>query len=226
MKIKLDLHTFVVLEAIVVSVALLYAATAGAAVLTFDDPSPQFVFDRMGAYQPNSYDNPDDGADRLAQQTSSAWVGMINNGNAEGNLLWDGGLDGGDNSLLNLLLADTFDLASFVIAGVYGAQTVTVQGLDDGVLVYSQLFAISLTPRLFLAGWSAIDQLRIVVGDDFAVDPDHLGAASFSNWAIDDVRYNLTAVPVPAAGALYLGGGLSLLAARPRRRRQRNNGAE
>lgn len=226
MKITFDLRIFAVLESIVVVIALLYATTLNAAVLTFDDPSTDFTFDGMGAYQPSPYDGPDDGADQLAQHTSSEWVGLNSNDNASGSVLWDGGLEGGNNTLLNLLLSETFDLASFVIAGVYGSQTVTVQGLDDGALLYSELFAIDLTPRLFLAGWTAIDELRIVVGDDFVVHPDHLEAAAFRNWAIDDVQYNLAAIPVPGAGLLFLSGGLPLLAALPRRRRHKAAGAE
>lgn len=217
MNIKFDLHTFVVLEVVVVSVALLYAATGSAGVLTFDDLNPQFTFARMGAYQPNPYDDFEDGADRLARQTSSAWVGMLSNDNVDGSVLWDGGLEGSDNTPLNLLLPDTFDLASFVIAGVYGAQTVTVQGFDDGALMYSRLLAIDVTPRLFLAGWTAIDELRILVGTDFVVDSRHTSAAGFRNWAIDDMQYNLTSVPVPAASVLFLGGSLPLVL--PRRAR-------
>lgn len=211
------------LAAAAVLAAFFYVSQTAAAVLDFESGGVDryFVFDRLGPYQPNPYDAPADGADRLATHTASDWVGMLNGTDTFARLLWDGGMEGGANSALNLLLPDTFDLVGFVIAGVYGAQTVTVQGLDDGRLRYSRTFAIDLAPRAFHAAWSAIDELRIAVGDDFMVDPDHASAAGFRNWAIDNVVYDEAAgpVPVPGAGWLLLGGTVSLAALARRRPR-------
>lgn len=194
--------------------ATLYVVHARSAVLTFEpeDANVHFVFEEMGPYQPIPYDAPDDGADHLAQQTSSQWVGMKSGESDAASLYWDGGLDGGSNSLLNLLLPDSFDLTSFVIAGVYGSQTVTLQGLNDGQLLYTGSLAIDLTPQLYLAGWLGIDQLRIVSGDDFVVHPDHASAGVRRNWAVDNLIYDETvvAVPLPASGLLFAAGSLLL----------------
>ncbi|MBI5462678.1 MAG: hypothetical protein HY941_10890 [Gammaproteobacteria bacterium] len=193
---------------------IMLVASAQAAVLTFESEyaNRHFVFDQMGPYQPNPYDSPDDGADRLAQQTASAWVGLIDGGSSAASLFWDGGLDGGQNTLLNLLLPDTFDLVGFSIAGVYGSQTVTLQGFNNGQLLYSASLGIDLTPQLFQANWAAIDQLQILNGGDFVVDAAHPSAGAFHNWAIDDLTYNesIAPVPLPDSALLLALGGLLL----------------
>lgn len=190
------------------------AGRAQGAVLGFEpgDANQHFVFDQMAPYQPSPYDSPDDGADHLVQQTASEWVGMINGGSSAASLFWDGGLDGGNNSLLNLLLPDTFDLNSFIIAGVYGSQTVTLQGLNNGSLLYSASLGVNLTPQLFQANWAGIDQLQIFNGGDFVVDPQHASAGAFHNWAIDNVIYNesVTPVPLPPSALILALGGLLL----------------
>jgi hypothetical protein len=189
-------------------------ARAQGAVLSFEpaDANSHFVFDQMAPYQPNPYDSPDDGADHLVQQTASEWVGMIDGGSSAASLFWDGGLDGGNNSLLNLLLPDTFDLNSFIIAGVYGSQTVMLQGFNNGQALYSSSLGIDLTPQLFQANWAGIDQLRILNGDDFVVDPQHVSAGAFHNWAIDNVIYNESVTPVPLSdSSLILALGVILL---------------
>ncbi|MBI5039884.1 MAG: hypothetical protein HZB57_01325 [Gammaproteobacteria bacterium] len=195
-------------------VEILVATRTQGAVLSFEpgDANQHFVFDQMGPYEPNPYDSPDDGADHLAQQTSSAWVGMKSGETSSASLFWDGGLDGGNNSLLNLLLPDTFDLNSFIIAGVYGSQTVTLQGLNNGQVLYSGNLGIDLTPQLFQADWAGIDQFQILYGGDFVVDPQHASAAAFHNWAIDNVIYNesLTPVPLPNSALILALGGLLL----------------
>lgn len=195
-------------------------AQARGAVLTFEpgDANQHFVLEEMAPYQPNPFDSPDDGADNLAQYTSSEWVGMKSGESSAASLYWDGGPDGGANSLLNLLLSDTFDLVSFIIAGVYGSQTVTLQGLDNGMLLYSESLAIDLTPQAFQANWTGVDQLRILSGDDFVVHPDHASAGGQRNWAIDNIVYNETVAPVPLpAPALLLSLGSLLLALGGRR---------
>lgn len=192
----------------------IYVASVQSAVLSFesDYANRHFVFDQMGPYQPNPYDSPDDGADRLAQYTSSAWVGLMSGDASAGSLFWDGGLDGGANSPLNLLLPDSFDLVGFIIAGVYGTQTVTLQGLNNGQLLFSENLGIDLTPQFFQAGWMGIDQLRIVSGADFVVHPEHVSAGVRTHWAIDDLVYNVpaTAMPLPDTALMLIVGGLLL----------------
>lgn len=202
---------------------LLCNAGAQGATLGFepDDPNDHFVFDRLGAYQPNPYDAPADGADNLAQQTASGWVGLKSGESPSASLLWDGGLEGGNNSLLNLLLPDTFDLNRFMIVGVYGSQTVTVRGLDDGRLLYSRDLAIDLTPRLFVADWLGIDQLQILSGTDFVADPLHVSGGVRRNWAIDDLVYGeAAAVPLPGTGLLFASGLMPPVAGMWRRSRR------
>lgn len=205
-------------HAVVVSVMLaamlLVGASVHGATLDFesDDATRHFVFDEMGRYQPNPYDAPDDGADRLAQSTASEWVGMKSGESDVASLRWDGGLQGGVNSVFNLLLPDTFDLVSFVIAGVYGSQTLAVQGFNDEQLRYSAWADIDLTPQLFQAGWAAIDEIRFISGTNFVVHPDHASAGVRRNWAIDNLVYaDTTAVPLPPAGLLFVSAALPLL---------------
>lgn len=205
-------------HAVVASVMLVAVSLAGApargATLDFesDDATRHFVFDEMGRYQPNPYDVPDDGADRLAQATASEWVGMKSGESDVASLRWDGGLQGGANSVFNLLLPDSFDLISFVIAGVYGSQTLAVQGLNDGQLRYSAWADIDLTPQLFQAGWAAIDEVRFISGTNFVVHPDHASAGVRRNWAIDNLMYtDTTAAPLPPAGLLFVSAALPFL---------------
>jgi hypothetical protein len=194
--------------------ATMVALQARGAVLGFEpgDADRHFVFAEMGPYEPNPYDAPDDGADRLARQTASVWVGLKSGESDAASLYWDGGLDGGANTPLNRLLPDTFDLGGFLIAGVYGAQTVTLQGLNDGRVLYMESIAIDLTPQLFQAGWMDIDQLLIVSGTDFVAHPDHASAGDRRNWAIDDLIYDEDVLPVPLpSSALMLALGSVLV---------------
>lgn len=195
--------------------SLLASTASMGAVLSFENGEidSRFVSSHLEPYQPNPFDQPDDGADALAQATGSEWVGINPMGAAVADLYWDGGLDGGSNTPLNLLLADTFDLAQFHVAGVYGAQTLTVQGYNNGNLLYQDSLFIDLTPQVFRAGWLGIDQLRFLAGADYSLDPAHADAGGNRYWAIDDLVFDasLSEVPLPAAIWLFLSGLLPLL---------------
>lgn len=184
-----------------------------ASTLTFEpgDPNQHFVLDQLSPYQVNPFDEPDDGTDHLVQATGSEWIGLKQGEAASASLFWDGGLDGGQNSLLNLLLPDTFTLNHLMIVGVFGSQTLTLQGLNDGAVLYSQALFVDLVPQQFFAGWTGIDELQIIHGTDFAPDAGYDFAETLRHWAIDDLVYNeATVVPLPAAGLLFLAGGLFL----------------
>ncbi len=189
-----------------------------AAVLTFENGggTEQFVLDHVAPYQPNPFDAPPNGADNLVQQTASEWAAINPEGFSLANLYWDGGAGGGANTPLNLLLDDTFDLNRLWVAGVYGSQTLTLKGYNNGAQLYQSSLFIDLTPRLFVANWTGIDQLQLLTGNDVTPDPDFPGLTSYAYWAIDNVQYNQ---PVPVPAALWLFGsallGLPLLARKP-----------
>lgn len=194
-----------------------------ASVVSFEsgELDARFVSDKLSPYQPNPYDQPVDGADNLAQMTASEWVAINPAGMAVVDLYWDGGLSGGSNSPLNLLLADTFDLVQFHVAGIYGSQTLTVRGYNNTGLLYEDSLFIDLTPRLFTAGWTGIDQLQFIVGDDYGVAPGHAGAGDTGYWAIDNLVFDesMPEVPLPAALWLFLSGLLLLFGTGALRRR-------
>ncbi|RRQ22892.1 hypothetical protein [Thiohalobacter thiocyanaticus] len=194
---------------------MLVSTASMGATLTFENGEidARFVSDNLDPYQPNPFDQPADGADALTQATASEWVGINPMGAAAADLYWDGGLDGGSNSLANLLLADTFSLAQFHVAGVYGSQTLTVQGYNNGNLLYQDSLFIDLTPQVFNAGWSGIDQLRFLAGADYSLDPAHADAGGNRYWAIDNLVFDesISEVPLPAAVWLFLSGLVPLL---------------
>jgi hypothetical protein len=110
----------------------------------------------------------------------------------------------------------TFILNSFVIAGAWGNQTLTIVGSNNGVQLFSQLLAVSVTPTVFSAGWAGIDQLTIKTGTDF------LQTASGGNgqhWALDQLTINESnRVPEPASLAIACLGLAALVATRGKKR--------
>jgi hypothetical protein len=79
---------------------------------------------------------------------------------------------------------ETFDLVSFVIAGAWGTQTLTVQGLLNGAVAFSSPLFVSPTPVVFSPSWVGIDQLRIHIGNDFV---DFRLGGSGRHWALDNL---------------------------------------
>lgn len=105
--------------------------------------------------------------------------------------------------------AGTFDLNSFVFAGAWGTQTFTFQGFLDGVMTENTSFFATLDASLVTLDWMGIDQFRILTGDDFIQDPSLLGSGQ--HYAIDNITYSVSEVPVPAAAWLMGSGLLGLL---------------
>lgn len=112
--------------------------------------------------------------------------------------------------------AGTFDLTSFVIAGAWGNQNLTVEGWNNGVLVQSAVVAITPTAAVFSPNWSGLDQLRILI--DAAGYTDTVAGGDGQHWALDNLTINANRVPEPAT-LLLLGGGLAAVARRYRQRR-------
>jgi hypothetical protein len=103
---------------------------------------------------------------------------------------------------------ETFDLNSFVIAGAWGRQTLTIEGLLHDVVQHSALLAVDNNAvALFSPGWLGIDGFRITIGNDYVqannVDGDG------QHWALDNLTVNESvSVPEPTSVAL-LGLGLA-----------------
>lgn len=100
----------------------------------------------------------------------------------------------------------TFDLNSFVIAGAWGSQTLTIRGYTDAVLTYTAELFVDTAARIFQADWVGLTSFSIATGNDFLLDPDANGTGQ--HWAINAIRINeaLSEVPLPAAAWMFLAG--------------------
>jgi hypothetical protein len=107
----------------------------------------------------------------------------------------------------------TFTLDSMVVAGAWGSQTLTVQGYNNGSLLYSTPLFVTPAPTLFSPNWSGLDQFQIYTGSD------HVNFGLGFNglqWVLDNVTVNETipdGSPVPEpTGLFFLSiGALTLL---------------
>lgn len=113
----------------------------------------------------------------------------------------------------------TFTLNSFVIAGAWGSQTLSIEGYNDGVQLHSSSLAVSgASPITFSPGWAGIDELRISTGNDFV--SAGLGGSG-QHWALDSLTINeavAAPVPEPETYAMML-AGLGMLGFMARRRK-------
>lgn len=100
----------------------------------------------------------------------------------------------------------TFDLTSFAIAGAWGSQTLTVEGLLNNVVQYTSLLAVdNLAVDIFSADWSGLDAFRITTGNDF-LRANNVGGNG-QHWVLDNLTINESAsVPEPASFALLVIG--------------------
>lgn len=104
----------------------------------------------------------------------------------------------------------TFDLSSFLITGAWGSQTLTIEGLLDGVSIFSSLLAVTNdTVSVFSPGWSGIDAFRIAIGTDYVpIVSSSIGSGQ--HWALDNLTVNETVSPVPVPAAAWLFGSALL----------------
>ncbi|SHG69031.1 PEP-CTERM sorting domain-containing protein [Massilia sp. CF038] len=112
---------------------------------------------------------------------------------------------------------DTFTLNSLFIGGAWGTQTVFIEGILDGRVLYERYVPISPTPLALQLDWGGIDFIRIATGDDYV---NTVEGGNGRNWVIDNLLINdpvLVYVPEPAPFALLGLGALALLTARKKR---------
>lgn len=98
----------------------------------------------------------------------------------------------------------TFDLNSFVIAGAWDNQTLTIEGLLSSTAIFSSALPVTSTAQLVTLNWSGIDALRITI--DSSGYTDTVSGGSGQHWALDNIVVNqpiAQPVPEPAAMALF-----------------------
>lgn len=105
----------------------------------------------------------------------------------------------------------TFDLTSLVIAGAFGNQTLTIEGLRNSSMIYTVDLGITTTAQLFSpTGWDDIDQFIIYKGSDY-VDVYNPGFIR-PIWALDNIVLTENpVVPVPGAILLFRSGLIGLI---------------
>ncbi|MEC5384703.1 PEP-CTERM sorting domain-containing protein [Uliginosibacterium sp. H3] len=148
------------------------------------------LFTYNGVTQLNTPIATGSGYDNLAAATGSTGMAFNPNGVSPSDFFLVG------NS------ASTFTLNSFLIAGAWGTQTLTIRGLNNGVQLFSQALAVSLSPVLFTANWSGIDQFEILTGNDFVQNQTLTGSGQ--HWALDNLTINEAAASVPEPSTLAI----------------------
>ncbi|HZP82606.1 MAG TPA: PEP-CTERM sorting domain-containing protein [Chthonomonadaceae bacterium] len=134
--------------------------------------------------------------------------------------------------------AADFDLNSFVIAGAWGSQTLTLQGYNNGSLIHSQTLAVGFDGNgnqivyTVTLDWAGIDDFRILTGASFTHNNNLLGGTEPGNqkhWALDNLTINEPIngggggggnndVPEPGTVAMFVGMGVTSLVALRRRK--------
>lgn len=193
------------------SAALLMSANASATVFTFDDVpagSTQNTYGAIGNYNGFNFNCISCSSDRLD------WIDTVDSS-------WNYGAVSGDFTLLNnyggtgVITEETG--ADFVFSGLYAKKWATapdsggttflagtLEGYNNGILVWSVDTALNGDFQFFGAQSASIDELRLNMGYHFLVD----------NLMINEV----SAVPVPAAVWLFGTGLLGLVGVARRRK--------
>ena len=183
---------------------LFFSASANALLIDFEPPfppDPVFTGSGVSLYS-RACCSTGSGYINVLDATSSDF-GLFNpSGTSPSDLFWNS--------------TGTFDLNSFIIAGAWGDQTLTIEGYVLGSLVYSTDLAISLSPITATFNWAGIDQLRILTGT--GTIPSIPDGGTGWQWALDNMIINET-FSVPEPGSLTL-LGIGLLAVSLVRRKQ------
>ncbi len=135
-----------------------------------------------------------------------------------------------------------FDLNGFSIAGAFGSQTLTFEGLKNNAVVdstnlfvdYGTVGRNSNVQNVFDVsglGWKDIDDFRILTGSDFTLNPRFSGDPNLSTtptpkeWALDNLNIDLSSTPpppgTPEPGTLALLIGMGVAGAVKLRRKPR-----
>lgn len=194
------------------AVAMAVSGVAQGAVATFEGGAdPAFTYSGVN-FTPTPI-AAGSGYDNVAAATGSTWV-AFNPGATSPSSFFIGGPS-----------TAMFFLNSFVIAGAWGSQTLLVEGLNDGSVLFSASHFVTTAASVFSAGWGGIDELRISIGSDHI--PDGSLGGSGQHWALDNLCYNertcpsiSAPVPEPETYAM-LAAGLGLLGFAARRRKQK-----
>jgi hypothetical protein len=96
-------------------------------------------------------------------------------------------------------------LNSFVIAGAWGNQTLTIEGWNDGALLFSNLLPVTTTAFTATFDWLDIDLLRIIIGTDFVETVEPGIGIDRREWTLDNIVIN-EALSAPEPGSIALLG--------------------
>jgi hypothetical protein len=172
----------------------LWAGLANAAVINFEsglDP----LFNYTGVSTLTTPWSPNTGYDAVGTFSGSPQVAFNNSAASLTTFSWAGS-------------GATFDLNSFIIAGSWGSQTLTIEGVLNNSVVHSVQLAVDNNQvDIFNPDWQGIDAFRIMTGNDYIADPSL--ASSGQHWALDNLKVNEAVSQVPAPAAIWLlGSGL------------------
>ena len=105
----------------------------------------------------------------------------------------------------NVYSTEIFDLTSFLIAGAWGNQTLLLEGLLGGNVIYSSELAVSTNVQIFEANWYSLDQFRITI-DPNGIEPTINDLLFGGNWVVDNIVINENVAPVPEPSTIVLMG--------------------
>jgi hypothetical protein len=184
---------------------LIWTGSAKATVIDFEsglDP----VFHYTGASALTSSLSINSGYDAVTTFTGSSGLAFNPNETSPTTFSW---ADSGS----------TFDLDSFVIAGAWGRQTLTIEGILNNTVVHSARLAVdNVLVDVFSAHWFGIDAFKITTGNDFALCNNVSGIGQ--QWALDNLIINEPSpVPVPSAAWLFSSGLISFIGMRKNRQK-------
>lgn len=206
----------------VLLLALLSVTPGIGAIIDFDDIDASMAdvsLDTLGNYKGFAWQNI------LAYTFFPGFEGFNNAIVSPANAAFSGGdfLSGSTTVPIvgSLTRAEAFDFigASFG-AGYYDNLSLTVEGLRQGNLLFSQTVTVSTTGASpFTFNFIAIDELRLFAGTTSSTsDPFQCGQTNCTQFTVDDLEYSLspaagTDVPEPA-GFWLVGLGIATISLR------------